>query len=398
METINKKKILFIVTQSEFGGAQRYVYEMTSSLPKEKYSVLVAAGQGDGQLLQKIRLTGTPSLSLKHMKRTPYPWHVLFSVLEIYRLLKKERPDTLFLCSTTAGFIGSLASFLYRLHASSFKFQVIYRIGGWSFRDPRPWGMNKIIFWLEKLTSPLKDRIIVNSQVDLDIALKYKVCPPTKITKIYNGIDVDKLQFFAKEQAREELQKLLPKTYSVKHETFLIGTVANFYKTKGLEYLIEAVHVLNKRLEFHVPTQTSNFKILIIGEGRERKKLESLIKKYNLDNKVFLLGQIFDAYKYLKAFDVFILPSLKEGFPWIILETMAANIPIIATEVGAIPEIIKDEQEGILIESKDSKIVADKILWVLNNKDEAGRMASRAKEKLKGFKLEKMIRKTETMF
>ena len=318
------KKILFIVTQSEMGGAQRYIYEVARLLDKNRHEVLVAAGEGDGGLFQKLRDINIETVSLKQLRRTPWPWQITSSLWEIRNLLRKERPDVLFLCSTTAGLLGSLASLNVRGRTS-----IIYRIGGWAFRDPRAFWKNWLILAAERLTAPFKDLIIVNSEIDRKLALKYKIVPERKLVKIYNGIDINSLNFLS----RDEAQSKLGLNQSGKEK--IIGTVANFYKTKGLEYLIEAAAQMME------VTPSSVF--VIIGDGRERPKLEELIKKYGLEKRVVLTGRIPDAYQYLKAFDVFVLPSLKEGFPWIILEALAAQIPIVATNVGALPEILNEE-------------------------------------------------------
>ena len=370
-------KILFVVTQSEIGGAQRYIYGISRSLSPKKYEILVAAGQGDGELFRKLQLAGVRSLPLKQMKRAPWPWQIILAIREIYSLLKKEKPDVLFLCSTTAGLLGSLASFLYKLNAKRYTLKTIYRIGGWAFRDPRPFWKNWLVLLAEKLTAPLKDKIIVNSETDKELALKYKIAPAKKLVKIYNGVDVNSLDFLSREEARQKLQ-IVGDVVGDAIPDKVVGCVANFYKTKGLEYLIEAA---KKVIDFR---NQSIF--IIIGEGRQRPKLEALIKKYGLKNKVFLIGRIPDAYKYLKAFDVFVLPSLKEGFPWIILEAIAAEIPIVATKVGALPEILEDE---FLVEPKNSEILAKKISWMLEHP---------TKTKLKQeFTSQKMQRETAEM-
>ena len=292
---------------------------------------------------------------LKQMKRTPWPWQITAAIWEIRNLLKKERPDILFLCSTTAGLLGSIANRIYRGPTSLIKGEVgprvIYRIGGWAFRDPRSRWKNWLILLAEKLTAPLKDLIIVNSEVDRQLALKYKIVPEKKLIKIYNGIDVNSLNFLSREEAQEKLHRTVLCNL---RRTALVGTVANFYKTKGLEYFIEAFRY------FDDGSSTA----IIIGDGKERPKLEALIKKYDLKNKVILAGRIPDAYKYLKAFDVFVLPSLKEGFPWIILEAIAAEIPIVATSVGALPEILN---ENSLVTPGSAEALAKKIGWMLEH-------------------------------
>jgi len=335
------KKILFIVTQSEFGGAQRYIFEVARNLDKERYEVLVAAGQGDGELFKKLQNINIETFHLKQMKRAPWPWQIFLSVKEIHSLLKKEKPDVLFLCSTTAGLLGSISRLFYKV-------KIIYRIGGWAFRDPRAFWKNWLVLMAEKMTAPLKDIIIVNSEIDRKLALKYKIAPSKKIIKIYNGIDINSLDFLSRQEARSR--------FNLEQSAKIVGTVANFYKTKGLEYLIKAAPKV-----FEAEPQTI---FVIVGDGRLRPKLEAQIRKLGLGKKILLKGKVPNAYKCLKAFDVFALPSLKEGFPWIILEAIAAEVPIVATKIGALPEIIEEE---FLVEARNSQVLAKKINWMLEH-------------------------------
>jgi len=387
------KKILFLVTQSEFGGAQRYILEVASAFKSEGYPVLVAAGEGDNQLFKKLEKTGVRWHALKKLKRVPGPLKIISAVFEISHLLKKEGPEVLFLGSTAAGILGSIAASLFKLTTKNYQLKTIYRIGGWAFNDPRPWWQRKIIILAEKLTASLKTQIIVNSEFDLQSALKYKIAPKKKLVKIYNGIDAEKLDFLPSEEAKEFLSSKLKaqgsKSQFESQNLRIIGTVANFYKTKGLEYLIKAARILNSQFPIF------NFQLLIIGDGLERGNLEDLIKKSNLQNKVVLLGRIPDSYRYLKAFDVFVLPSLKEGFPWVILEAMAAGLPIVASEVGALPEIIKNGKSGFLVQPKESENLAKKIRDLLQNPELRNEFTKMAKEKLNEFSLQTMLQKTK---
>lgn len=389
-------KILYIVTQSEFGGAQRYIYELVKHLNPEGYEFFIAAGEGDEELFQKsLKLkTKNAKLQLKtqklrYLKRTPWPWDLCLSVLELFNLIRRERPDILFLSSTTAGLLGAIAVALVKLTTGDYRFKTVYRIGGWAFKDPKPAILNQALILEERLSARVKDKIIVNSQQDLELALKYEIAPAQKLVKIYNGIDAEKISLFSREEARRILKELLPETCDFKTEAILLGTVANFYKTKGLRYLIEALHLLTQYSEAEV-------QCVIIGDGRERKSLSGLIRQYNLQNKVFLPGHLPDARRYLTALDIFVLPSVKEGFPWVILEAMTAGIPIIATKVGAVPEIIEADSEGILVEPKNGNSLAQKIVWALEHRRETKIMAQKAEEKLKrDFTLEKMVSQTE---
>jgi len=239
----------------------------------------------------------------------------------------------------------------------------------------------------------LKDKIIVNSEFDLQSALKYKIAAKEKIVKIYNGINSEELKFLPREEARDWISEKLKKKneklqFKIKN-CQIVGTIANFYKPKGLEYLIKTMNILCSKF------QVSSFKLIMIGDGKQRKKLENLIKKYKLEDTVFLLGQIPEASKYLKAFDVFVLPSLKEGFPWVILEAMAAEVPLVATKVGAIPEIINDNENGFLVEPGNGENLAKKIRELIESPELQKQFALSAKEKLKEFSKEKMFQETK---
>ena len=160
---------------------------------------------------------------------------------------------------------------------------------------------------------------------------------------------------------------------------FIIGTIAHLYKTKGLNYLIDAARSIDAQF-------------MVIGDGPERNNLESLIAKYNLGNKIKILGAKENAADYLPQFDIFVLPSVKEGFPYAILEAMAAGLPIVATPVGGIPEAQGDA--GILVPPKDSKALATAIQSLIDDPKRAKKMGLAAHERIKQFSFEKMLEET----
>jgi len=386
-------KILFIITQSEIGGAQRYLLELTKYLSSKGHEIKVAAGEGDRELFEKFSIFNFQFSNTFHnfyyisnLVRNLNPIKDMFALFSILKIINTERPDILFLQSTKAGFLGSLSAKIacYMLHATCPK--IIYRIGGWSFRDPRSWWMNKILFYMEKIGAAWKDAIIVNSEFDRQLAIDKKIAPRNKIIKIYNGIDPNEMKFLDREEARKEFSIF---NFQFSNNIKLIGTIANLYATKGLEYLAEAAHLINvSGFRFQVS-------FMIVGEGKERPKLESLIKKYNLENNFFLIGRIENAYKYLKAFDIFVLPSVKEGMPWAILEAMAAEVPIIATQVGAVPEIIQDGKEGLLVPPGNSSAIAEKIKMLIENPALREELSTSALNKLEEFSLKKMLEESE---
>lgn len=398
----HKKRILFIITQAELGGAQKFLYELATHLDKEKYEILVASGAGQNnswELLNDLDKKGIKTFCLKYMRRQIKPFYDFLEVFEIMKLINSFQPNFLYLNSSKTGVVGSFSAQLIKiLKPKKFgRLKVIYRIGGWSFNDPWPLWKKRIWILAEKITAKFKDTIIVNNKNDLLKAEKLKIKPKKEIKVIYNGINPLKIDFFEKQEARVRLFKKLSKDYGGIFEAkYLIGTVANFYPTKGLEYLIEAVRVFKT---MGLSPDIKNSKFIIIGDGPEKEKIKSEIKNRNLQNDIILAGQIKDAYKYLKAFDVFVLPSVKEGFPWAVLEAMAAKIPVIATAVGVLPEIIENKKNGILIEPKNPQQIAKSIKDILEDDFLRQEMGIQAHQTvLFKFSMEKMIKENEELF
>ena len=383
-----KKKVLFVITQSEPGGAQRFILNTVSHLEKDKYEILVAIGNTDnGDLFRALHDIGIPTHRLYHLVRNPNVKQDLKAVSELRKLIKNFRTDILFLNSSKAGFIGSLAArFPLKIRGT----KVIYRIGGWTFNDPWPSWKRWLWIALEWFSARWKDVIIVNNQHDFDQALKLKIRPRKKIALIYNGIETYKLDLMSRDKARRTLfERAVNLSGRVFQAEYVIGTIANFYPAKGLEYLVRAAYFFQNN---------DNVVFFVIGDGQERPGLEALIKELGLEQKVFLLGQIPDAFRYLSAFDVFVLPSVKEGFPWTLIEAMAAKLPVIATDVGAMPEIIDDHKNGLLVKPKDPVGLADKIKEILENdrlRNELGIQAHQTV--LFKFELDKMVKQVEEL-
>jgi glycosyltransferase involved in cell wall biosynthesis len=331
------KKILYIITQSEFGGAQRYVFDLAKNLDKSQYEILVVAG-GDGELFGVLEAQKIPYLKLKYLRREIRPCKDILAYFEIKKIIKKFNPEIIHLNSSKAGFLGSFV-------AKKLKVQkIIYTAHGFAFNEP----LGKIKKWIYKKAeisnSKRADFIIAVSDFDRDSGIKAGIAKD-KILTIHNGIDAD-IAFFERNEARKKLEEI--KSVDNSDKKPLIGCIANLYPTKGIEFLIKAMKNIDANL-------------FILGDGILRTKLEKMTKDLNLEKKIFFLGYIKNASIYLKAFDVFVLPSLKEGLPYAILEAKTASIPIVASRTGGVPELIQDKQTGYLAEPENSEELAEAI-------------------------------------
>ena len=233
---------------------------------------------------------------------------------------------------------------------------------------------------MERIACKIHDRVIALSGYDFAVANKNKICTPEKLTIIPHGIR--QVDFFDHKTSQQHLKSLILNLKS----NIWVGTIANLYKTKGIEYLIEAATMLKKEgLE-------PNF--IVIGSGPMEKSYKLQVISYKLNNFLFA-GSIPDAARYLKAFDIFVLPSVKEGMPYAILEAMQAELPIIASAVGAIPEMIDSGKNGLLTQPQSATALAAAIRRFLSNETIGKKCGEEAKKTCEEkFSFEIMINET----
>jgi glycosyltransferase involved in cell wall biosynthesis len=380
-------RILYVITQGEMGGAQLYIKSLAQAGKSLKHGIFTATGRSEDNWLEReILAAGAEYEPLKNLVRKPSPIKDIPAIFELAGLFRKIKPDVIHLNSSKAGIIGSLAYLILNKRERA-KIKLFYTVHGWVFNEPMPLIIKAAYFWMEKITAPMKLRLICVSEYDRWIGLGKKISPPDKLITIHNGIDAAAINFLDQTKAREKLQiNKLPAN------TTVIGAIANFYPTKGLEYLISAIKILTH--DYKLP-----IKAVIIGDGKLRPQLELQIEKLKLADHIILTGRKPEAARYLKAFDIAVMPSVKEGFPYFLLEAMAAGLSIVASKVGGIPEIVCNNETGYLVEAKNPRQLANKIRLLAEDNDlrikfgKAG--TARVKEE---FGLQRMIDETFALY
>ena len=349
----SQQTILFVITKSVWGGAQKYVCDLASRLPSHGFRVDVAAG-GKGALYEKLRARGIPYHEISHFQRDIAFFKEIAAGIEITRLFLKIRPRIIHVSSPkAAGIAGSAATLCRFLTFFRYNPTMVMTAHGWTFHETRPAWQRFFIRFFSRLTAFLCHHVIVVSRADYHAALRYRIAPAHKLALITHGIDANDYLFLSRNEARTTLPKHISDT------SFLIGTIGEWTANKNYAALIEAARtVVNKN---------PDARFVLFGWGEQKQLLADRIRQHNLTRHVFLIEGITDAARYLKAFDVFILPSLKEGLPYVLLEAQCAGVPIVATAVGGIPEIV-NETNGILVPPARHDLLAEAIL-TLNNKN-----------------------------
>lgn len=319
MNTSRPKKILFVITKSNWGGAQRYVYDLAKALaPTHDVKVLFGGtGEADapkGMLATNLELAHIQGLYVKEFMRDISFGREIIVLITLFNLFRREKPDVIHLNSSKAGGLGALAARIAGIK------NIIFTVHGWPFLEDRSYAAKTFIWLASWITMLLCHKVICISEYDLSLAKRMPFVGG-KAVKIYNGIAP--MSFGTGEKIRSAFPA------GVK----ITGTIGELTHNKNQVALIEEAK--------HHP----DMYVAIVGSGEDVAMLDRKIKEYGLHNRVKLFGFV-PAQEALKGFDEFALPSLKEGLPYVLLEAKSASLPIVANRVGGIGEILdaKDMQ------------------------------------------------------
>ena len=327
-----KKKIVYLITGSDTGGAEIVVKNLIFNLNQDEFLPIFVSIRPLGVIGREIS-EKFQTISLGAGKKfNP------FFLLHFFILLKKERPDILhchlFHANLVGRIIGKMAGVKFiisTIHSDNFG--------------------NKLRYLLLKITDFLNDLTVVVSQKIKDDLTKKRIIPDKKIMVIYNGVKEAENTI-----SSEDIYKI-KKDLSIENNSPIILSIGRLHYVKGHIYLIRAVKILIDK--------NPNLKLLIIGDGPERKNLENESVKLGLNNSILFLGEIRETVLYYKLADIFILPSINEGFGLSVVEAMSNKLLVIASSVGGIPEIIKDSVNGFLVEPgspiKLAEVISDTI-------------------------------------
>lgn len=370
--TILTMKILYGITKSNFGGAQRYVLDLAIAAKKRGHDVVVLGG-GHGVLIEKLTREKIKVISLEALGRDISIAKDFSSFFRILKILREERPDVFHINSSKMGGLGGLAGRLAGVK------KIIFTSHGLAYDEDRDLLAKGVIWLATWVTFLLAQKIIVISQDTFNRAGRLPFCSK-KIFLIYNGIKEVNLK------TRDEAKKKLDITASP-----AVVALGELVRNKGYQYLIKAIDLLKQR--------NKKKALYIMGEGDERQTLEKLIAERALEDQVHLLGYIPDGSSYLKAFDIFTLTSVKEGLPYVLLEAAQAELAVIGSEIPGITDIIENGVNGILVPPRDPETLLSSLILLHENPDLRKRLGANLKASIQeNFSFEKMIEKTFALY
>lgn len=347
----HKTKILYLITKGNWGGAQRYVYDLASSLPQDEFEPVVAFGEGE-ILPKKLSETEVRNVRVRALRRAPGCFD-LVAFLALFRLIRKESLDVIHLNSSKAAALGAVAARLAGVP------NIIFTAHGWSFKEHRSSLARMMIHAATWLTILFCHKTIVVSKED-EMLGKRMWFVSGKITYIPIALRPIPMRFLPRETAETILFVHEPHVdLHVIHSIRLV-TIAELTKNKGVQYGIDMMKELEKRFP-------GTYTYTIFGEGEDLPYLQRHAQGLLNSQKqpIVLFRSIAtnvppdlstEASRYLKAFDIFVLPSIKEGMPYVLLEAAAAELPIVATNV--VEEEASDLPTIRFVSPKDGQALA----------------------------------------
>lgn len=351
-------KILFFTVDSRIGGTEKMILSLAASLPKDEFSVSILTIKPDGPLHEMARASGITAYTLGIGSRT----NGFLAPLRLFRFLLKNRFDV--------------------LHTFLFLANNLGRVMGWAANVPLIIGSQRSTdYWrrpyhnlLDRTTAPFCRIVVSNSQAGRNMLMRKVGMAPEKVCVIPNGIPA------AAPMPREKAREML----GFSGEAILIGAAGNLRVPKGYHYLLPAFR--------EVTLKYPDAKLLIAGEGPLKKELERFGRGMGLAGKIFFLGFLKELTPFYSGIDLFVMPSLWEGMPVALLEALSYGIPVVATRVSGIPEVVTDGAEGFLVEPANPQQIATRILELLDNPEKRVEMGMRGKARAEGdFSVEKMI-------
>jgi glycosyltransferase involved in cell wall biosynthesis len=372
-----RPKLVHLITRLELGGAQQNTLYCIEHHDRERFEVGLWAGEG-GMLDARAR-----AIERADVRILPWLVHPIAPARDasaVVRLASMLRDvDLLHTHSSKAGILGRAAAKLARLPG------VVHTVHGWSFNDVQPAVTRRLYLEAERAAARLTDRIVCVARFDRDRGLASGIGHDQQYRILRSGIDPS--LYTAPAGARERVRASIGAT----PDDVVVGSITNFKPQKGPLDLVEAARLARLR--------DGRLLFVVAGDGGLRSEVERAIAQADLRGAVHLLGWRDDVPELLAAMDVFLLTSLFEGLPRVVLQAIAASVPVVATDTGGVAEVVVHGESGLLVPPGQPEAAATAILALSGDAGMRARFAQAARVRLgEEFDIRRMVPDLEDLY
>jgi len=386
---MGKTKVIHVITRFDKGGSAENTFLTVQGLDKDKYDVILIQGLAEESCmgteeaaavernLREAEKSGGEIITIPELVRSIQPLDDLKAFLALIRIFKHERPHIVHTHTSKAGILGRWAALFANTKI------IVHTPHGHVF-----WGyFNKCktacFILLERLTAKITDQIITLTEQEKQDHLRFRIAPEGKFRVIHSGVDLAAFSdAVTKAPAMREKLGIPPKA-------IVVGTTGRLTPIKGHKYLLEAAALISRR-------NTDVF-FVFLGDGELATELSQMASSLGIKNMIFL-GWRQDVPEVMSVFDIFVLPSLNEGMGKVLVEAMALGIPIVASDVGGIPDLVTHNQNGLLVPPADVEGLIKSIDIFLDDSTKRMEMGERGKGVAAAYSVEMMIDKIDRLY
>ncbi len=387
-------KVIHIITRLDMGGSAQNTLLTAHNHDPQRYSVCLIKGsthesamtEAEGQLvisqLANAEKLGIEVIDLPSLVRRISPVNDLKAFSSIFRLLRRMKPHIVHTHTSKAGILGRLAAWMARVPT------IIHTPHGHVFYGHFGRSLSRIFLQMERLLGKITHHHIALTPEECNDYLSLRVAQPNNTSVIHSGIDLQRFSKGAKQRTEKR------KELGFSPHSLVVGFVGWLIPIKGVTYLVNAMA--------RIVEQHSKNLLVLVGKGddkgEEEIKLKEQVERAGLADKVRFLGWRPDVDKIMGCFDIFVLPSLNEGMGRVLVEAMAAGLPIVASRVGGIPDLVKDGENGLLVPPANAGALDRAISDLLSDKARRKRMGETGKRMCRPYSVEAMVEKIDDLY
>lgn len=390
MSERGKIKVVHVITRFDKGGSAENTFLTVRGLDKVRYDLLLVAGgppprrpedresEAADADIAAVQAAGVRLIRIPRLVRELSPLSDLAALGSLMRVIGRERPGIVHTHTSKAGILGRWAAWLCRVPV------IVHTPHGhvfWGYFGPLE---TRLYVALEKVMAFVTDRIVALTGQERDDYLGFRVAASEKLTTIHSGVDLS--LFDAKLHDREKMREEL----DIPPGDLVVGTAGRLTPIKGHVHLLEAaVQILATR-----PDTTFVF----LGEGELKMRLLEQAEALGVANKVRFPGWRPDVAAVMSVFDVFVLPSMNEGMGRVLIEAMALSMPIVASRIGGIKDLVTNGGNGMLVPPGDAAAIASAVLALLGNEQKRLAMGSEGRRMAGNYSAQRMVKKIEALY
>jgi glycosyltransferase involved in cell wall biosynthesis len=332
--------------------------------------------------LETAKRKGIEIIDVPSLVRRISPINDLRGLVALFRHIRKIEPHIVHTHTSKAGILGRLAAWIARVPV------VIHTPHGHVFYGHFGRSLSRMFLQMEKLLGRITHHQIALTPEEGNDYLNLGVTKSNKISVIHSGVDLNcfKGSGAASNPRRNEL--------AIPPDSLVVGYVGWLIPIKGVTYLVQAMADVIQR--------HPNSLLVLVGKGDEKGmeeiKLKEQVENLGLADNVRFLGWRSDVDAIMGSFDIFVLPSLNEGMGRVLVEAMAAGLPIVASRVGGIPDLVKDGENGLLVPPADASALGKVISDILTDKEKRNRMGAAGKKMCRPYSVEAMVEQIDDLY